>query len=121
MTWLEVMTRLTRRGIPKAPPVSLVISIVAAALVAAGCAGIEPGRMSERAVIRRILDASVQIVLEREGARFRTGSGVVLGKRGDGAASECIVLTSGHAFAGVAPGDGTDISVLFDRHAGTGT
>jgi hypothetical protein len=58
------------------------------------------------------------VVLERNGERFRTGSGVVIVATPDGTGSECLVLSSGHTFAGVKAGDENETYVLFDRHQG---
>jgi hypothetical protein len=95
---------------------------VAVAALAAGAGCAIPGRpaLSDRDVIRTILDSSVQIVLERGGDRFRTGSGVVVGSRPREPAPDCYVLTSGHTLAGVRNGDGRDVYALFDRHRGPG-
>ena len=60
-------------------------------------------------------------VLERNGERFRTGSGVVILAAPDSAGSECLVLSSGHTFAGVKAGDGNEMYVLLDRHHGPAT
>src|SRR5262245_47739316 len=97
--------------------------------LAAGCAGArspdtpaaqlpspEPAaRLVDRQVIRHVLESSVQVVLERNGDRFRTGSGVVIVATPEGTESECLVLSSGHTFAGVNGGDGNETYVLLDR------
>jgi hypothetical protein len=95
----------------------------------AGCAtstpiassnGVVPVRV-DRDVIHHVLGSSVQVVLERNGERFRTGSGVVILAAPDSAGSECLVLSSGHTFAGVKAGDGNEMYVLLDRHLGPTT
>ncbi len=80
-----------------------------------------PARSGEKEVIQQVLESSVQVVLERSGDRFRTGSGVVIFATPDGAGSECLVLSSGHTFAGVNPGDENETYVLLDRHHGAAT
>ncbi|HWC03823.1 MAG TPA: serine protease [Methylomirabilota bacterium] len=96
-------------------------------LCAAGCAAsaptipprVEPPPLPvNRDVVQHILRSSVQVVLERNGERFRTGSGVVIVATPDGTVSECLVLSSGHTFAGVKAGDENETYVLFDRHQG---
>jgi trypsin-like peptidase len=93
----------------------------------AGCAtsspvspssGAPPPNQSNKDVVQHILRSSVQVVLERNGERFRTGSGVVIVATPDGTGSECWVLSSGHTFAGVKAGDENETYVLFDRHQG---
>jgi hypothetical protein len=77
--------------------------------------------LPDKDVIQHVLKSSVQVVLERNGERFRTGSGVVIVATPDGTGSECLVLSSGHTFAGVRAGDENEIYVLFDRHQGGAT
>jgi hypothetical protein len=77
-----------------------------------------PGRSSDRQVIERILESSVQVVLERNGTRYRTASGVVLAARSDPPGDTCFVLTSGHALAGVREGDDNELYALVGRHRG---
>jgi serine protease Do len=108
------------------------MGILAALTMTGGCAA---SRLTDREaevqrehVIQRILPSAVQITLEREGKRYRSASGVVVGARPPGAlvddarssrrAGECFVLTSGHTFAKMAPG--SSVSVLFDRYRGAG-
>jgi len=78
-------------------------------------------RLEDKEVIQHVLESSVQVVLERSGDRFRTGSGVVIVATADGTGSDCLVLSSGHTFAGVNPGDENETYVLFDRHHGVVT
>lgn len=78
-------------------------------------------KRSDRDVIQNVLESSVQVVLERKGERFRTGSGVVIVATPDGAGSECLVISSGHTFAGVKAGDENEAYVLLDRHQGAAT
>jgi hypothetical protein len=61
------------------------------------------------------------VVLERGGDRFRTGSGVVIVATPEGTESECLVISSGHTFAGVNQGDENETYVLLDRHHGAAT
>ena len=72
-------------------------------------------RPSREQVVEEILPSSVQIVLERDGKRFRSGSGVAIAAQG----AECIVLTSGHTLSRRSETD--RIFVLFGRHRGAGT
>jgi hypothetical protein len=83
-----------------------------------GCVGGRLGRPSEREILKRILGSSVQVVLEWNGDRFRTGSGVIIGVRPDGVSTDCLVLTSAHTFHAVGPASET--YVLLDRHQGPG-
>jgi len=78
-------------------------------------------RAADKEVIQHVLESSVQVVLERSGDRYRTGSGVVLLATPNGATSECLVLSAGHTFAGVNAGDENEIYVLLDRHHGVAT
>ena len=85
--------------------------------------GEPPARRLERDVIQHVLRSSVQVVLERNGERYRTGSGVVIVAKPAATASECLVLSSGHTFAGLKAGQDGDgeIYVLLDRHQGAAT
>jgi Trypsin-like peptidase domain len=83
--------------------------------------GEPPARRLDKDVIQHVLESSVQVVLERSGDRFRTGSGVVIVATPDGTGSECLVLSSGHTFAGVKAGDENETYVLLDRHQGAAT
>ena len=80
-----------------------------------------PARLEDKEVIQHVLESSVQVVLERSGDRFRTGSGVVIVATAGGTGSDCLILSSGHTFAGVNPGDENETYVLFDRHHGVAT
>src|SRR5574341_1969142 len=83
--------------------------------------GEPPASRRDKDVILHVLGSSVQVVLERNGERFRTGSGVVILATPDGTGSECLVLSSGHTFAGVKAGDENEAYVLLDRHQGAAT
>ena len=83
--------------------------------------GEPPARRADKDVIQHVLESSVQVVLERNGDRFRTGSGVVIVSTPDATGSECLVLSSGHTFAGVKAGDENETYVLLDRHHGIAT
>lgn len=88
--------------------------------VASGCAAPRLWREPTRQeVLERILPSAVQIVLERDGQRFRTGSGVVIAARPSGRGADCFVLTSGHTFSRLSGQE--QAYVLFGRHRGTGT
>ncbi len=87
----------------------------------AGCATTVRQQPTEKDVIRSILESSVQIVVERSGDRFRTGSGVVIEARVAGARTDCLVLTSAHTVAGATELGDIEVYVVFDRHRGAGT
>jgi S1-C subfamily serine protease len=68
-------------------------------------------------VLRRILPASVQIVVEQqEGRRVRTGSGVAIAAGPFRGRDACFVLTSGHTVSGVV--ERRQVYVVFGRHRG---
>jgi S1-C subfamily serine protease len=66
-----------------------------------------------------MVPSSVQIVLEQDGQRFRSGSGVVIAARPSERGAECFVLTSGHTLSRRSGRD--EVFVLFGRHQGVGT
>jgi len=70
-------------------------------------------------VIERIVPSAVQIVLEQDGQRLRSGSGVAIAARPSERGPECFVLTSGHTLSRRPRTAG--IFVLFGRHRGAGT
>src|SRR5206468_11074333 len=74
---------------------------------------------SREEVLQRILPSTVQIVLERDGQRFRSSSGVLIAARRAGEGVDCYVLTSGHTLARLS-GNETPY-VLLERHHGAGT
>ena len=74
---------------------------------------------SREQVLERILPSSVQIVLERDGYRFRSGSGVAIAARPSAEGTDCFVLTSGHTFSNRSDNDRA--FVLFGRSHGAGT
>jgi serine protease Do len=87
--------------------------------VGAGCAGTWPWEPTREEVLQRLLPSSVQIVVERDGRRFRTGSGVAIAARPSMQGADCFVLTSGHLLSRLSDGD--QVSVLFGRDHGSGT
>jgi S1-C subfamily serine protease len=93
-------------------------ALAAVLIVAAGCATTAE-RPAPTRVLARILDVSVQVVLERGTERLRTGSGVVVGRQATANGTQCFIVTSGHTFARVPPD--TQILVLFNRHRGPGS
>lgn len=103
---------------PLFPVVVLLLATVIG--LTAGCATLSWPRR-EKAVIQRILASSVQVVLERQGSRFRTASGVVIGVRPGPGGTECLVLTSGHTFGGLRDTEPGDVYVLMELHQGAGT
>lgn len=74
---------------------------------------------SREQVVERILPSSVQIVLERDGQRFRSGSGVAIAARPSLQGTDCFVLTSGHTLSRRSGQD--QVFVLFGRHQGAGS
>jgi S1-C subfamily serine protease len=66
-------------------------------------------------ILGKILPTAVQIVVERDGTRLRTGSGVVIASRPSAAGSECYVLTAGHVFTGLTD---AEIYTILDRYRG---
>jgi S1-C subfamily serine protease len=80
----------------------------------AGCAIHGLCGASREQVIEQILPASVQIVLEKDGQRFRSGSGVAIAARG----TDCFVLTSGHTLS--PRSSNAQVFVLLGRHQGAG-
>lgn len=87
--------------------------------VSSGCVATRLWEPSRERVLEQILPSSVQIVLERDGQRFRSGSGVVIAARAAPQGTDCFVLTSGHTLSRRSPQD--HVFVLFGRHQGTGT
>lgn len=86
-------------------------------ILAAGCA--TPMRqVPPDDVLERALRASVQIVVEQAGERLRTGSGVVVARRPARHGTDCLILTTAHAFSALATD--TNVRVLFDRDRGPG-
>ncbi len=87
--------------------------------VNSGCAIGRLWEPTREQVLERILPSSVQIVLERDGQRFRSGSGVAIAARPSARGTECFVLTSGHTLSRRSGQD--RVFVLFGRHHGAGT
>jgi S1-C subfamily serine protease len=67
--------------------------------------------------IRKILPTVVQVVIEQDGTRVRTGAGVIIGRRPSESSTDCYVLTASHVVTGLPDGQ---IYVLLERHRGTG-
>ena len=96
------------------------LALVAALVtVGAGCATDRLWAPSREQVIQRILPSSVQVVLEEQGRRFRSGSGVIIAAPPTGPRAECLVLTAGHTLHGL--NESQQLSVLLERHRGKGT
>lgn len=64
-------------------------------------------------ILRDIFRSSVQIMLQRDGAPFRWGSGVIIGSRPSSAGTECLVLSAGHTLTRLTAGD--EVYALLDR------
>jgi hypothetical protein len=99
-------------------PIPRILLTVVLATLGAGCATDRLRVPTREQVIQRILPSSVQVVLEEDGQRFRSGSGVVIAAGPGGAAAECLVLTSGHTLSGLTPRQA--VYVLMGRHRGKG-
>jgi serine protease Do len=84
-----------------------------------GCAINSLCRSSREEVIQQFVPSSVQIILEREGRRYRSGSGVAIAARPSAQGTECLVLTSGHTLS--QRSDTDEVFVLFGRHRGAGS
>jgi len=76
-------------------------------------------RPSREDVIEQIVPSAVQIVLEQDGQRFRSGSGVAIAVHQSERGAECFVLTSGHTLSRRSETD--RVFVLFGRHRSAGT
>jgi serine protease Do len=87
-------------------------------VVTTGCTLQSFFRPSRAEVITQIVPSAVQIVLERDGERFRSGSGVAIAARPSTQGTECFVLTSGHTLSHRADTD--RLFILFDRQQGAG-
>ncbi len=96
----------------------LAICVIILAM-SSGCTISRLWEPSREQIVERILPSSVQIVLERDGKRFRSGSGVAIAARQSAQGTDCFVLTSGHALSRRFDQDG--VYVLFGRHHGAGT
>jgi len=104
------------RRLRTGPGLALLTALLA---LGAGCATERLWAPSREQVIQRILPSSVQVVLEEQGRRFRSGSGVVVAVRPLGTRAECLVLTAGHTLHGLT--DSQQLYVLLERHRGKGT
>jgi serine protease Do len=87
--------------------------------VSSGCAIGRLWEPNRQQVIERILPSSVQVLIERDGQRFRSGSGVAIAARPSATGTECFVLTSGHTLSRLSGKDRA--FVLFGRQMGPGT
>jgi S1-C subfamily serine protease len=95
-------------------------SVAAVLLLGSGCVSTQPESASPDRVVQRILLSTVQVVVGRNGHRFRSSSGVVIGTRRSADGNDCVVITADHTLAHLAE-DGTDtIDVLFERDRGAG-
>jgi hypothetical protein len=95
---------------------TIIVMILA---VGSGCAISRPWEPSREQVLELILPSSVQIVLERDGQRVRSGSGVAIAARQSAPGADCFVLTSGHTLSRRSGQD--RVFVLFGRHQGAGS
>lgn len=87
--------------------------------VGSGCAMSRLWEPTRGEVVERILPSAVQIVIERDGQRFRSGSGVAIAARVSPQGTDCFVLTSGHTLSRLSGQD--RVFVLFGRHNSAGS
>jgi hypothetical protein len=87
---------------------------LAAMLLAACARPIPHATVASDDPLPGILRSSVQVVIEKSGAPFRWGSGVVIGARARHMGTECLILTAGHTMAGLDRAD--QVFALLDRH-----
>ena len=97
----------------------LTICAIMILVLSVGCTIDRLCRPSREEVIEQIVPSAVQIVLEQDGKRFRSGSGVAIATRRSDRGPECLVLTSGHTLSRRSEND--RVFVLFGRHRGAGT
>lgn len=88
-------------------------------VLGSGCAADRLWRPSREQLLQRVLPSAVQVILENDGRRFRSGSGVVIAARPTEKGAECFVLTSGHTLTRRSGREET--YVLLGRHEGPGT
>jgi serine protease Do len=120
--WSGLVRRLARHlgtgHVPRArlgPMIGLGVGLLA---VGAGCAVAPVAPPTREHTLRQVLPSAVQVVLEQEGRRVRSGSGVALAARPSPQGTDCFVLTSGHTLA---RGTGQEaVYVLLGRHEGRG-
>lgn len=105
------MARGWHRGLRLAVGPALLVAL-------AGCASGRLWEPTREQVLQTILPSSVQIVLEQDGRRFRSASGVVIAARPAPRGTDCFVLTSGHTVTRLSGQE--KIYILFDRHRGEG-
>lgn len=87
--------------------------------LSAGCAIDSLCRPNREQIIAKMVPSAVQIVLEKEGQRLRSGSGVAIAARQSNQGTTCLVLTSGHTLSHRPDKD--RVFVLFGRQQGAGT
>ena len=87
--------------------------------LASGCATSRPPAPTREQVLQTILPSAVQVVIEQDGRRLRSASGVVIAQRPSTDGTECFVLTSAHAL--IRASEQGEAYVVLDRHRGTGT
>ncbi|MGH7267911.1 MAG: S1 family peptidase [Candidatus Rokuibacteriota bacterium] len=76
------------------------LALSAGLLVLGSACAVDRSRPATRVeVLQRILPAAAQVVVEREGRRVRSGSGVVIAVRESLEARGCYVMTSGHTLS----------------------
>jgi len=109
------MNLVTRRGDLAVRRLTICAIII---VLSAGCTLNSICRPNREDVIEQIVPSSVQIVLERGGQRFRSGSGVAIAARQSERGTECFVLTSGHTLS--RRSDEDRVFILFGRHHSAG-
>lgn len=87
-------------------------------LLAWGCAADRPSPAGRDKILQRILPLAAQVIVEQEGRRVRSGSGVVIAAREDATGARCYVLTSAHTLA---RSSNEEVYVLLGRSRNAGT
>lgn len=99
---------------------SVMVWAASALFLDVGCAGSRPATPPADGSIRRVLLPSVQVVVQKNGERIRSSSGVVIAARPGTDGVDCFVLSTGHTFSNLSDDPGNEIYVLFDRDRGPG-
>src|SRR5262245_9998502 len=94
------------------------LAVLAAALVMSGCSIARVWEPTREEVLERILPSSVQIIVEQQEGRVRTGSGVVIASTRTDDGGTCFIVTSGHTMSGLV--GQKQVYVLLGRHRGDG-
>jgi hypothetical protein len=93
----------------------LLVLVAALPLLLSACATRSLVAPTRDEVLLQIFRSSVQVVLQREGAVIRSGSGVMIAAEPGPLGADCLVVTSGHTLSRRAPTD--EVYVLLGRQA----